>query len=135
MNMEESSDSAPLDTASLLEQLSVVEKPTLVTGAPGTGKTTALIDLAVGHLGAGLDPLQLLIIAPTRLTAAGIRDELSRRADQTFTEPVVRTWSAYAFDLIRRARLEGLLPTLERAPRLLSGPEQDTLIGLSLIHI
>lgn len=129
MNMEESSDSAPLDTASLLEQLSVVEKPTLVTGAPGTGKTTALIDLAVGHLGAGLDPLQLLIIAPTRLTAAGIRDELSRRADQTFTEPVVRTWSAYAFDLIRRARLEGLLPTLERAPRLLSGPEQDTLIG------
>ncbi|WP_404285832.1 ATP-dependent helicase [Glutamicibacter arilaitensis] len=129
MNMEDMIGSAPLDASSLIEQLAIVAKPTLVTGAPGTGKTTALLDIAVAHLDAGLDPLQLLIIAPTRLTAAGIRDDLSRRADQTFTEPVVRTWSAYAFDLIRRARLEGLLPNLERAPRLLSGPEQDTLIG------
>lgn len=129
MTMEESTNFAAVDTATLLERLSTVAEPTLVTGAPGTGKTTALIDLAVAHLAAGLDPLELLIIAPTRLTAAGIRDELSRRANQTFTEPVVRTWSAYAFDLIRRARLAGLLPSLERAPRLLSGPEQDTLIG------
>ncbi|PRA12787.1 ATP-dependent DNA helicase [Arthrobacter sp. MYb211] len=129
MNMEDMTDPAQLDTSSLLERLATVAKPTLVTGAPGTGKSTALLDTAVAHLDAGLDPLQLLIIAPTRLTAAGIRDDLSRRADQTFTEPVVRTWSAYAFDLIRRARLEGLLPNLERAPRLLSGPEQDTLIG------
>src|SRR5690606_8331458 len=98
-------------------------------GAPGTGKTHLLIDTAVEHLDAGLDPQSLLIIGPTRLTAASIRDELSRRAQRTFTEPVVCTWSSYAFDLIRRARVEGLLPQLERAPRLLSGPEQDTLIG------
>ena len=106
-----------------------VAAPVLVTGAPGTGKTTALIESAVWNLDQGLDPESLLIIAPTRLTAAAIRDELSRRAERTFTEPVVRTWSAYAFDLIRRARVEGLLPFIDRAPRLLSGPEQDTLIG------
>lgn len=129
MSMEEQSGVVQLEPADLINTLSEVHKPTLVVGAPGTGKTTALIDLAVNHLDQGLDPLKLLIMAPTRLTAAGIRDELSRRADKTFTEPVVRTWSSYAFDLIRRARLEGLLPFLERAPRLLSGPEQDTLIG------
>ncbi len=114
------------DLARKLEQ---AKSPLLVLGAPGTGKTTALIDAAVAHLDAGADPLTLLIIAPTRLSAASIRDELSRRAQRTFTEPVVRTWSAYAFDLIRRARVEGLLPFIERTPRLLSGPEQDTLIG------
>ncbi|WP_313812623.1 ATP-dependent DNA helicase [Glutamicibacter sp.] len=113
----------------LVAGLEQSKAPVLVLGAPGTGKTTTLIDTAVAHLDAGADPLSLLIIAPTRLSAASIRDELSRRAQRTFTEPVVRTWSAYAFDLIRRARVAGLLPFIERAPRLLSGPEQDTLIG------
>ncbi|QRQ77498.1 ATP-dependent helicase [Glutamicibacter protophormiae] len=117
------------ESAPLLDTLASARTPLLVTGAPGTGKTTALIDTAVARLDAGLDPLSLLVIAPTRLSAASIRDELSRRAQRTFTEPVVRTWSAYAFDLIRRARVEGLLPFIERSPRLLSGPEQDTLIG------
>lgn len=117
------------ESAPLLETLAGARTPMLVAGAPGTGKTTALIDTAVARLDDGLDPLSLLVIAPTRLSAAAIRDELSRRAQRTFTEPVVRTWSAYAFDLIRRARVEGLLPFVERAPRLLSGPEQDTLIG------
>lgn len=129
MSMEETRSQPTAQTAEVLGQLRSVKGPVLVTGAPGTGKTHLLIDTAVAHLDAGLDPQSLLIIGPTRLTAASIRDELSRRAQRTFTEPVVRTWSSYAFDLIRRARVEGLLPQLERAPRLLSGPEQDTLIG------
>ena len=129
MSMEETRTHSREDTAKLRGHLHSVKSPVLVTGAPGTGKTSLLIDTAVAHLDTGLDPQSLLIVGPTRLTAASIRDELSRRAERTFTEPVVRTWSAYAFDLIRRARVEGLLPQLERVPRLLSGPEQDTLIG------
>lgn len=127
--MDETRDGTESGSQEIVDQLQSVSGPVLVTGAPGTGKTTALISTAVWHLDMGLDPQSLLIIAPTRLTAASIRDDLSRRAERTFTEPVVRTWSAYAFDLIRRARVEGLLPYLERSPRLLSGPEQDTLIG------
>ena len=111
------------------EPLVSASQPILVSGAPGTGKSTLLLDVAVARLDRGLDPLSLLILAPTRHTAALLRNELSARAERTFTEPVVRTWSAYAFDLIRRARVEGLLPFLERTPRLLSGPEQDTLLG------
>lgn len=117
------------DATTLKQRLLRQRAPILVTGAPGTGKSTLLIELAVTRLDAGLEPLTLLILAPTRQAAALLRNELSTRADRTFTEPVVRSWSAYAFDLIRRARSEGLLPYLERPPRLLSGPEQDTLLA------
>ncbi|SCB95398.1 ATP-dependent helicase [Arthrobacter sp. NIO-1057] len=127
--MDETQAEVRADSQDIVGQLQKSNGPVLITGAPGTGKTNMLVDTAVARLEAGLDPQSLLIIAPTRLTAASIRDDLSRRAERTFTEPVVRTWSAYAFDLIRRARVEGLLPFLERSPRLLSGPEQDTLIG------
>jgi len=127
--MSASTEPLAASEADLLGSLAASTNPVLVTGAPGTGKSTVLIDLAVRRLDEGLDPLSLLILAPTRNTAAVLRDELSARAERTFTEPVVRTWSAYAFDLIRRARVQGLLPFLERPPRLLSGPEQDTLLG------
>ncbi|MDO5745973.1 MAG: UvrD-helicase domain-containing protein, partial [Micrococcaceae bacterium] len=103
--------------------------PVLVLGAPGTGKTTTLLRVLVGRLDAGLDPQHVLVLSPTRSAAATLRDDLSAGTKKTFSEPAVRTWSAYAFDLIRRARLDGLLPALQRPPRLLSGPEQDTLIG------
>ncbi|GAA4370318.1 ATP-dependent DNA helicase [Paeniglutamicibacter cryotolerans] len=103
--------------------------PVLILGAPGTGKTTTLLAAITHRLDGGLDPQQLLVLAPTRAGAAALRNQLSQRASQTFSEPAVRTWSSYAFDLIRRARLKGLLPELTQPPRLLSGPEQDTLIG------
>lgn len=109
--------------------------PTLVLGAPGTGKTTALLASVAARLGfapgaaADLEPEQLLILTSARSHGSRLRDALSSLADVTFSEPAVRTWSSYAFDLIRRARVGGHLPTLQRPPRLLSGPEQDALIG------
>ncbi|MCO1340007.1 ATP-dependent DNA helicase [Kocuria polaris] len=109
--------------------------PTLVLGAPGTGKTTALLAAVAARLGfapgahADLEPEQLLVLTSARSHASRLRDALSSMVDVTFSEPAVRTWSSYAFDLIRRARIGGYLPALQRAPRLLSGPEQDALIG------
>ena len=102
--------------------------PVLVPGAPGTGKSTVLIEAAVRRaVQDGVDPERILILAPGRLAADSLRDRLTARLDRSLSTTPARTWASYAFDLIRRAKAEGILP-LPRAPRLLSGPEQDLII-------
>lgn len=102
--------------------------PVLVPGAPGTGKTTVLVEAAVERvLRDGVDPERILILAPTRLAADFLRDRFTARLDRSLSTTPARTWASYAFDLIRRAKAEGIIP-LSRPPRLLSGPEQDLII-------
>ena len=102
--------------------------PVLVPGAPGTGKSTVLIEAAVRRaLQDGVDPERILILAPGRLAADSLRDRFTARLDKSLSTTPARTWASYAFDLIRRAKAEGIL-LLPRAPRLLSGPEQDLII-------
>lgn len=102
--------------------------PILVPGAPGTGKSTVLIEAAVRRARHdGVDPERILILAPGRLAADSLRDRFTARLDRSLSTTPARTWASYAFDLIRRAKAEGVLP-LPRPPRLLSGPEQDLII-------
>nr|WP_142059396.1 ATP-dependent DNA helicase [Pseudarthrobacter sp. B4EP4b] len=102
--------------------------PVLVPGAPGTGKSTVLIEAAVTRVFRdGLDPERILILAPSRLAADSLRDRFTARLDRSLSTTPARTWASYAFDVIRRAKAEGVLP-LARPPRLLSGPEQDLII-------
>ncbi|WRH26508.1 AAA family ATPase [Arthrobacter sp. JZ12] len=101
----------------------------LVLGGPGTGKTSLLVESAVRWIRQGqADPAEILVIAPTRTAAARLRDEVTLSLNRTVSAPPARTWSSFAFDLVRRARVAGLLPELARAPRLLSGAEQDLII-------
>lgn len=103
--------------------------PVLVLGGPGSGKTQVLVELAVRRiLNGDTEPDRMLIVAPTRLAAARLRDSITARLERSLSAPPARTWSSYAFDLIRRARVAGLLPELARSPRLLSGAEQDLII-------
>ncbi len=103
--------------------------PVLIWGAPGTGKSTVLVEAAVKRIEAdGVDPAGVLLLGPSRLAAARLRDRLSARLDRSLSTSPARTWASYAFDLLRRAKVEGRLPHLERAPKLLSGPEQDLII-------
>ena len=102
--------------------------PVLVPGAPGTGKSTVLVEAAVRRVQRdGLDPERMLILAPGRLAADTLRDRFTARLDRSLSTTPARTWASYAFDLIRRAKAEGVLP-LPRPPKLLSGPEQDLII-------
>ncbi|MFF2315603.1 ATP-dependent helicase [Arthrobacter sp. NPDC058097] len=115
------------------DQLAAVEVPqgsgpVLVPGAPGTGKSTVLIEAAIRRVEAdGVDPERIIILAPGRLAADTLRDRFTARLNRSLSTTPARTWAAYAFNLIRRAKAEGLLP-LSKAPRLLSGPEQDLII-------
>lgn len=102
--------------------------PVLVPGAPGTGKSTVLVEAAVRRAQRdGLDPERMLILAPGRLAADSLRDRFTARLDRSLSTTPARTWASYAFDLIRRAKAEGILP-LPRPPKLLAGPEQDLII-------
>ncbi|MFF0988392.1 ATP-dependent helicase [Kocuria nitroreducens] len=103
--------------------------PRLVLGGPGTGRTRVLVELAARRIGDGLDPDRLLVLTPSRLSASRLRDDLTAAVSATMSSPPVRAWQAYAFDLLRRGQNQGLLPGVAHGPKLLSGPEQDVLIG------
>lgn len=103
--------------------------PVLLWGAPGTGKSTVLIEAAVERMEHhGVDPGAALLLAPSRLAAAKLRDGFSARLTRSISTSPARTWSSYAFDLLRRATVAGRMPHLDGPPRLMSGPEQDLII-------
>ena len=110
----------------------------LVTGAPGSGRTTTALAITAARLAAadrppdvdrpatagdGVEPV--LLLAPTRRAAARLRDALSAHLPRTGSAPVVRTPSSLAFSVLRaRASMLG-----EPAPTLISGPEQDLVLA------
>ncbi|MEV0897714.1 UvrD-helicase domain-containing protein [Actinoplanes sp. NPDC049802] len=102
--------------------------PLLVVGGPGTGKTSMLVESVAARIAEGADPERILVLTFGRRAAASLRDRIEARiADQPgriVHEPLVRTFHAYAFGLLRRAAAERGEPS----PRLLTGPEQDLII-------
>jgi superfamily I DNA/RNA helicase/RecB family exonuclease len=99
--------------------------PLRVVGGPGSGKTTALVEAVVdrvqrGELAAG----ELLVLAPTRLAAARLREQVTGRLARTVREPLVRTPQSLAFGILRRVAARSGGPQ----PRLISGPEQDVVL-------
>jgi superfamily I DNA/RNA helicase/RecB family exonuclease len=96
-----------------------------VVGGPGTGKTTLAVELVAAAVKAGRWRAdECLLLAPTRLGAARLRDAVTTRIGETTTEAMARTNQAFGFAILRaEAALRG-----EPAPTLLSGPEQDVVL-------
>jgi superfamily I DNA/RNA helicase/RecB family exonuclease len=122
----ESAASAPDDVQRAV--IAHVDGPLLVLGGPGTGKTTTLVESVAARVADGFDPEQILVLTFGRRSAAALRERIEARiaveAGRVVHEPLVRTFHAYAFGLLRRAAaLRG-----EPSPRLLTGPEQDLII-------
>lgn len=97
----------------------------LVLGGPGTGKTTALVELVSRRVADGLDPGAVLLLAASRRAAAELRDRVAARLGRTIREPVARTAHSYAFGLLRREAARSGEP----APRLLASAEQELIIS------
>ncbi|MGU3293637.1 ATP-dependent helicase [Williamsia sp. M5A3_1d] len=113
-------------------------RPVRITGGPGTGKSSLLVDIAVARLtDPTVDPESVHVIASDRRAAARLREEISGRvlrASDTDTdnrglrrstrEPLVRTVHSYAFAVLRlQASAQGNPP-----PRLITGSEQDAVL-------
>lgn len=95
-----------------------------VLGGPGTGKSTVAVERVVRAVDEGAPADACLLLAPTRLAAARLRDAVTARLGGTTTTPLARTHQSFGFGLLREdAALAG-----EPAPRLLSGPEQDVIL-------
>ncbi|TFD80148.1 ATP-dependent helicase [Cryobacterium sp. Sr8] len=97
-----------------------------VIGAPGTGKTTALVELVADRvLRRGYSPSEVLVLVPTRSGATSLRDRLALRLGVPTNGPLARTANSLAFQIVRdaEARAGGTAPTL------LTGGEQDQIIA------
>ncbi|MFG1872424.1 ATP-dependent helicase [Micromonospora arborensis] len=102
--------------------------PMLVLGGPGTGKTSTLVEAVAARVAEGVDPERILVLTFGRRGATALRQRIEARVTRdghrVLREPLVRTFPAYAFGLLRRAAAERGEPS----PRLLTGPEQDLII-------
>lgn len=100
--------------------------PLLVRGPAGTGKTSTLVEAVARRVMEGVDPQRILVLAFSRRGAQLLRQRIEARIAGAGVrhEPLVRTFPAYAFGLLRRAAARQGEPP----PRLLSGPEQDLVI-------
>ncbi|MFC3501201.1 ATP-dependent helicase [Micromonospora krabiensis] len=116
------------DDAVQAEVVGHTDGPMLVVGGPGTGKTGTLVEAVAARVAEGVDPERVLVLTFSRRGATELRHRIEARVardgHRVLREPLVRTFPAYAFGLLRRAAAERGEPS----PRLLTGPEQDLII-------
>jgi superfamily I DNA/RNA helicase/RecB family exonuclease len=112
------------------EQIEIINhrgSPLIVRGAPGTGKSTVLIESALARINEGQDPNSILILTYGRERASELRDEIAVRAALNspgiMNEPIARTFHSLAFSILKMHENPE-----EPEPILMSGPEQEMII-------
>ena len=96
----------------------------VVTGAPGTGKTTFVVHAAADAVARGVSPDRLLVLASSRAAASELRDRVTGAIGTVTTAPLARTASSFAFSVLSaRARQLGT-----PRPSLITGAEQDVTL-------
>lgn len=103
--------------------------PRIILGAAGTGKTTQLLEHAQNYLDSGAEADGMMFLTPSRTSATRMRELIANHTQRTLSTVPTRAWQSYAFDILRRAQIQGLLPGVELSPKLISGPEQDVIIS------
>jgi superfamily I DNA/RNA helicase len=97
-----------------------------VIGAPGSGKTTTLIELVADRvLVHGYTPSEVLALTPTRGSATRLRDALALRLGLATNGPLARTVNSLAHEIVGAAARDSGVA----APRLVTGGEQDSDIA------
>ena len=70
-----------LDDAQRAVVASAIGASGVVVGAPGTGKTTAVVARVVALVERGVDPDEIVVLTPSRQTATALRDRLAVAVD------------------------------------------------------
>lgn len=114
------------------EQRAVLELPVdasgTIIGAPGSGKTAALVERVARLIGGENAPLesdQVLVLTPSRASATRLRDRLGQRVGVATPGALARSVGSFAFQIVRA----DLLLRGEQAPELLTGAEQDRILS------
>lgn len=117
-------DSSQAAVLALAEDLSAA-----VIGAPGSGKTTTLVELVADRLLVrGWERDSVLVLTSSRTAATRLRDVLAVRLGIPTSGPLARTINSLAFEIVGdAARAVGVPPR-----RLLTGGEQDADIAALL---
>ena len=116
-------------------QLGPGSGPVLVWGAPGTGKSTVLVEAAVRRIEARRrrPGAECCCWPRPGWPRPGCGTGFSARLDRSLSTSPARTWASYAFDLLRRAKVEGRLPApgtrAETAQRPRAGPDHQGTAG------
>ena len=101
-----------------------------ILGGPGTGKTTAVVELVADRVKArGYATDEILVLAADRRAATRLRDVLALRVAVPTAGPLARALPSFAFGIVAAGNAAAGLP----APRLLTGGEQDAIIADLLV--
>lgn len=113
----DSAQRAVLSAAETASALSVI-------GAPGSGKTTVMQALVLQILREN-PQAKIAVLSPDRRAASQLRNEISVKAGVLRDGIAVSSIAAFAYAILSQfAQATG-----RRAPELLSGPEQDAMLG------
>jgi len=96
----------------------------VVVGAPGSGKTTALVARVAALVDAGADPDSILVLTPSRQSATALRDRLALAVGRATSGPLARSVASFAYQLVRATEVAAG----EEPPQLLTGGDEDQLI-------
>lgn len=111
------SQSHELRTPQGLAGLSL-DKSAVILGSPLSGKTSALRHIVSELEAQGSKPGEILVLTPSRMAAAILRDQIALDSSLSSDRPRARSISSMAFQILT-----------DRAPiRLLSGAHQQTLL-------
>ncbi len=101
-----------------------VDSSGVVVGAPGSGKTTAVVARVAALVERGVDPDAIVVLTPSRVTATALRDRLGLAVDRATTGPLARSLASFAYQIVRAATVAAG----DDPPQLLTGGDEDQLI-------
>ncbi|MGJ2901876.1 UvrD-helicase domain-containing protein, partial [Salmonella enterica subsp. enterica serovar Paratyphi A] len=113
-------DDAQRDVAEWMPDVSCV-----VLGAPGAGKTSALVARVRALARAGVPVDGIVVLTPSRTTATALRDSLGLAVERATSGALAHSVASFAFRIVRAAEVHAG----NEPPRLLTGGDEDQLIA------